>query len=83
MSEQISTSFIGNRKKPDELLNAVALYISGEAITASVNGQTTGIIAGRDDPELKFCVVSGLFTVTTRHKAGALPYRRVRRSGCR
>ncbi len=29
MSEQISTSFIGNRK-PDELLNAVALYFRGE-----------------------------------------------------
>lgn len=45
MSEQISTSFIGNRK-PDELLNAVALYFREKAITASVNDQTTGIIAG-------------------------------------
>ncbi|MKM03366.1 hypothetical protein D6S11_26785, partial [Salmonella enterica subsp. enterica] len=44
MSEQISTSFIGNRK-PDELLNAVALYFREKAITASVNDQTTGIIA--------------------------------------
>ncbi|ELP0566395.1 hypothetical protein R1O72_004096, partial [Salmonella enterica] len=52
MSEQISTSFIGNRK-PDELLNAVALYFREKAITASVNDQTTGIIAGTgDDPEL-------------------------------
>lgn len=47
MSEQISTSFIGNRK-PDELLNAVALYFREKAITASVNDQTTGIIAGID-----------------------------------
>lgn len=45
MSEQTSTSFIGNRK-PDELLNAVALYFREKAITASVNDQTTGIIAG-------------------------------------
>ncbi|EBT8410073.1 hypothetical protein CP791_06075 [Salmonella enterica] len=45
MSEQISTSFIGNRK-PDELLNAVDLYFREKAITASVNDQTTGIIAG-------------------------------------
>ncbi|EAW0636684.1 hypothetical protein NWI74_004004, partial [Salmonella enterica] len=44
MSEQISTSFIGNRK-PDELLNAAALYFREKAITASVNDQTTGIIA--------------------------------------
>ncbi len=52
MSEQISTSFIGNRK-PDELLNAVALYFREKAITASVNDHTTGIIAGTgDDPEL-------------------------------
>ncbi|HHT8359747.1 TPA: hypothetical protein ACT3PX_003726, partial [Salmonella enterica] len=48
MSEQISTSFIGNRK-PDELLNAVALYFREKAITASVNDQTTGIIAGTGD----------------------------------
>lgn len=45
MSEQISTSFIGNRK-PDELLNAVELYFREKAITASVNDPTTGIIAG-------------------------------------
>ncbi|EEW9976706.1 hypothetical protein HFW09_004498, partial [Salmonella enterica] len=52
MSEQISTSFIGNRK-PDELLNAVELYFREKAITASVNDHTTGIIAGiGDDPEL-------------------------------
>lgn len=52
MSEQMSTSFIVNRK-PDELLNAVALYFREKAITASVNDQTTGIIAGTgDDPEL-------------------------------
>lgn len=51
MSEQISTSFIGNRK-PDELLNAVALYFREKAITASVNDQTTGIIAGTPFPEL-------------------------------
>ncbi|EBF9057776.1 hypothetical protein FIB43_18855 [Salmonella enterica] len=50
MSEQISTSFIGNRK-PDELLNAVALYFREKAITASVNDQTTGIIAGSDAVE--------------------------------
>ncbi|EBG7061315.1 hypothetical protein FJL43_12325 [Salmonella enterica subsp. enterica] len=52
MSEQISTSFIGNRK-PDELLNAVERYFREKAITASVNDQTTGIITGTgDDPEL-------------------------------
>lgn len=52
MSEQISTSFIGNRK-PDELLNAVELYFREKAITASVNDPTTGIIAGiGEDPEL-------------------------------
>ncbi|EBA6580165.1 hypothetical protein B2J35_01820 [Salmonella enterica] len=52
MSEQISTSFIGNRK-PDELLNTVERYFREKAITASVNDQNTGIIAGTgDDPEL-------------------------------
>lgn len=76
MSEQISTSFIGNRK-PDELLNAVELYFREKAITASVNDHTTGIIAGiEDDPGAEF-VVSGLFTVTADTKyPGALPYRR-------
>ncbi|HFZ8854360.1 TPA: hypothetical protein ACIVXL_001585 [Salmonella enterica subsp. houtenae serovar 1,40:z4,z23:-] len=50
MSEQISISFIGNRK-PDELLNAVALYFREKAITVSVNDQTTGIIAGKRNAE--------------------------------
>jgi hypothetical protein len=52
ISKQIPTSLIGNRK-PDELLNIVALYFREKDIKASVNDHTTGIIAGTgDDPEL-------------------------------
>lgn len=52
MSEQISTAVIGNRK-PDELLNDIAVYFREKTITASVNDSVTGIIAGTgDDSEL-------------------------------